>query len=165
VKTTAKKKTTRRRPKVAIKRVLVPLDGSQHALKALHYAVEFAQLHGARIDLVRVVEPTVYPAGSTIPQRHFDPDELSVKHARAQTKKVGDKNIPEGITWRNHTVLGNPYAEIVKLAAKLKTDLLFVTTHGYTGLQRFLLGSAAEKIIRHAPCPVMVVRDEENDFA
>lgn len=159
-----RKKTSRRRSKVAIKRILVPLDGSEHALKALHYAIEFAQLYGARIDTVKVVEPTVYPEGATIPQRHYDPDEVSLKMARTHSKRVVGQLIPEDVTWRNHVLLGNPYAEVVQLAEKLKTDLLVITTHGYTGLQRFLLGSAAEKIIRHAPCPVMVVRDEEHDF-
>jgi universal stress protein A len=162
----AGKKTSRsRRKAIAIKRILVPLDGSEHAVKALHYAIQFAQCYGARIDTVRIVEPTVYPDGSTIPQHRYNQDEVALKMAQTQSKKIAGKLIPEGVTWRNHVLKGNPYAEIVGLAAKQKTDLLLITTHGHTGLQRFLLGSAAEKIIRHAPCPVMVVRDEEHDFA
>jgi universal stress protein A len=54
--------------------------------------------------------------------------------------------------------VGSPATEIVAAAGDLKADMLCVSTHGRTGLAHFLLGSVAEKIIRHAPCPVLTVR-------
>jgi universal stress protein A len=164
-KTAARPKASVARGKpVAIKRILVPLDGSDHALKALHYAVHFAKLFGSRIDSLRVVEPRVYPNGLSIPQRSYNQDDLALKLARAQSREIGGRMIPDGIKWRNRVVSGNPYAEVVDYARKEKTDLLIITTHGHTGLKHFLLGSNAEKITRHAPCPVLVVRDREHDF-
>ncbi len=158
------KATTKRGKPAAIKRILVPLDGSDHALKALQYAVQFAKLFGSRIDTLRVVESTVYPNGLAMPQRSYNPDDLAMKLARARSREIGGRMIPDGIGWRNRVVSGNPYAEVVEYARREKIDLLIMTTHGHTGLKHFLLGSNAEKITRHAPCPVLVVRDTEHDF-
>jgi universal stress protein A len=60
--------------------------------------------------------------------------------------------------------LGTPYEEIVKVAKEMEVDLIIIATHGYTGLKHFLLGSTAERVVRLAPCPVLVVREEERDF-
>ncbi|HTD65875.1 MAG TPA: universal stress protein, partial [Candidatus Limnocylindria bacterium] len=60
---------------------------------------------------------------------------------------------------------GVPFHEIAQAAATLKIDLIVISTHGYTGLKHVLLGSTAERVVRHAPCPVLVVRKEERDFA
>lgn len=166
----AKKTATRpnvripRGKQVNVKRILVPLDGSDHALKALYYAVHLAKLLGARIDTLRVVEPTVYPEGLSVPQRNYDQDDVALKLAREHTREVGGRMIPDGIKWRNRVLNGNPYVEIVQYAKDEKIDLLILTTHGRTGLKHFLVGSNAEKITRHAPCPVLVVRDKEHDF-
>ncbi len=132
--------------KVSIKRILVPLDGSDHALKALYYAVHLGKLFNARIDTLRVVEPTVYPEGLSVPQRNYDQDDVVLKLARKQTQEIGSRMIPDGIRWRNRVISGNPYAEIVQYAKDEKTDLLILTTHGRTGLKHFLVGSNAEKI-------------------
>jgi nucleotide-binding universal stress UspA family protein len=60
--------------------------------------------------------------------------------------------------------LGTPYEEIVKVAKEREVDLIVIATYGYTGLKHFLLGSTAERVVRIAPCPVLVVRQEERDF-
>jgi len=54
--------------------------------------------------------------------------------------------------------------EIVRVAGEVEADLIIITTHGYTGLKHVLMGSTAELIVRHAPCPVLTVRDPEHDF-
>ena len=55
---------------------------------------------------------------------------------------------------------GNPYLEIVRLAEEESVDLIVLGTHGRTGLKHFLIGSVAEKVLRKAPCPVLVVREK-----
>ena len=57
--------------------------------------------------------------------------------------------------------IGNPAAEIVSVARLLKSDLIVISTHGRTGLKHLLLGSVAETVLRHAPCPVLIVRNRE----
>ena len=60
--------------------------------------------------------------------------------------------------------VGRAWQEVTELAKETNADLLVIATHGYTGLTHVLLGSVAEKIVRHAPCPVLTVRPEERDF-
>ena len=60
--------------------------------------------------------------------------------------------------------VGRPWHEVVSAVSELGVDLLVLTTHGRTGLPHMLMGSVAEKIVRHASCPVLVVRPEERDF-
>ena len=60
--------------------------------------------------------------------------------------------------------LGVPYEEIVDVAKELAVDLIVIATHGYTALKHFLLGSTTERVVRLAPCPVLVVREGERDF-
>jgi universal stress protein A len=59
---------------------------------------------------------------------------------------------------------GVPYEEIVNVATELAVDLVVIATHGYTALKHFLLGSTTERVVRLAPCPVLVVREQERDF-
>lgn len=153
-----------RRPKLKIKRILVPLDFSEHAEKALHYAVKFAEQFDARIDLVSVVEPVIYAEGMAFPAGAGNPDENSVQESGKALRELAEREIPDDLSWKALVRRGNPYAEIIDTARDQKTELLIITTHGRTGLTHFLIGSTAEKIVRHAPCPVLVVRDKEHDF-
>jgi nucleotide-binding universal stress UspA family protein len=67
-----------------------------------------------------------------------------------------------GVTAR--VVVGTPYDRIVEMAKSENADLIVIATHGYTGLKHFYMGSTAERVVRHAPCPVLVVREKERDF-
>jgi len=69
-----------------------------------------------------------------------------------------------GCKVRTVVCVGRAPWEIVRLAEAEAVDLIIITTHGYTGLRHVLLGSTAELIVRHAPCPVLTVRDPEHDF-
>lgn len=162
-------KSTRRPAKprssaLKIKRILVPLDFSEHSEKALHYATKFAEQFGARIDLVAVVEPVIYAEGMTIPAGMGNVDETTAKESGQALRRIAEREVPEGVNWAALVRRGAAYDEIVETARDRKTDLLIITTHGRTGLTHFLIGSTAEKIVRHAPCPVLVVRDKEHDF-
>ncbi len=170
----AKKKTVRRKSRAAVidlvpsvfklKKILVPLDFSDHSTKALKYAIKFAQQFGAHIDLLHVVEPAVYPEGMIIPPDMEDINTSLEKQAVKTLKKTASQTIPKGVAWSIAVRVGSPYSEIVELARKTETDLLIITTHGYTGLKHFVMGSTAERIVRHAPCPVLTVRDTEHEF-
>jgi len=60
--------------------------------------------------------------------------------------------------------MGDPAIGIIAVAKELKIDLIILSTHGRTGLERVLLGSTAEKVVRHAGCPVLIVREHEHEF-
>lgn len=166
-----KRSTKRPPPKVAarprkltafqLQRILVPLDFSEDSLKALRYALRFAEQFGARITLVHVVEPMIYP-----PDAGFIPLDQTqmVKASKRRMAALAREAVPAKQLERTAVVFGNPAHEIASLARRRKFDLIVLSTHGYTGLQHVLLGSTAERVVRHAPCPVLVVRQNEKDF-
>ena len=157
--------TVESRPKVInLHRILVPIDFSDHSRKALDYAIKFAQQFDSEIELVNVVTPVIYAEGMVLPAAMENLDQVTEEHAMSELKKLAASDAVKGLTVKTRVLLGNPYDEIVTHAKKEETDLLLITTHGRTGLQHFLLGSTAEKILRHAPCPVLVVRDKEHEF-
>jgi nucleotide-binding universal stress UspA family protein len=69
-----------------------------------------------------------------------------------------------GLTVKANVRSGTPYYEIVRAAEETNTDLIVLSTHGRTGLAHVFIGSNAERVVRHAPCPVLVVRQREHDF-
>jgi universal stress protein A len=149
---------------VNLKKILVPLDFSNHSRKALNYAVKLAGQFGSEVTVVNVVAPVIYAEGMVLPAAMENLDRVSEEHARSELDKVAEDVRSHQVTCDTHVLLGHPSDEIVNFAKKQETDLLLITTHGRTGLQHFLLGSTAERILRHAPCPVMVVRDQEHEF-
>jgi len=147
-----------------IGRILVPMDFSEHSRKALRYARPFAEQFGAQLTLLHVIEPVVLPTDfGYVPSTPVDLDEQRMQDARKQLSGIAGElgaTVPVNFIVR----LGRSWKEIVETARNNHMDLLIIATHGYTGLKYALLGSVAEKIIRHAPCPVLVVRAEEHDF-
>ncbi len=147
-----------------IGRILVPMDFSEHSRKALRYARPFAEQFGAQLTLLHVIEPVVLPTDfGYVPATPVDLDEQRMQDARKQLSGIAGElgaTVPVDFIVR----LGRSWKEIVETAKNKHMDLLIIATHGYTGLKYALLGSVAEKIIRHAPCPVLVVRAEEHDF-
>jgi nucleotide-binding universal stress UspA family protein len=69
-----------------------------------------------------------------------------------------------GLKVENVIRIGNPYREIVAAAKEMPADLIILSTHGHTGFSRMFMGSTAERVVRHASCPVLVVRENEHEF-
>lgn len=142
--------------------ILVPLDMSETSLKALRYAVTFARQFGAKLTLIHVVELAAYSPELPYPLP-IPPHQTS--EVKKEFKKMCEAHLPSDVQTR--LVVRHDFAldAVVAEARKTKADLIIVSTHGRTGLKRAFLGSVAEKIVRHAPCPVLVVREKEHDFA
>ena len=148
-----------------IGRILVPIDFSEPSRKALHYAKVFAQQFDASVTLMHAVEPLSYPPDfAVVPLLPPDIEEARSRELAVQLKELADA-VGGGVKTEAVVRSGRAWQEIVEYAKSGDFDLIVVSTHGYTGLKHALLGSVAEKIVRHAPCPVLVVRDEEHDFA
>ena len=148
---------------LAIKSILVPTDFSAPTRVALRQAVALAKTFGAKLTLLHVVEPV----GPT-PDFAYNPmimqDEKLLKATRHHLDQlVVREGIAASSVERKLVVEGVPFHEIARTAASLKVDLIVVATHGYTGFAHVILGSTAERIVRHASCPVLVVRGEEAD--
>ncbi len=148
---------------ITLKSILVPVDFSECSEKALLYARGFAKQFGARIVLLHVVELSYSYADMAI----FDYSSLekdlrqgAETRLRSLAKGVEKDGTPTTVEIR----LGRPARAVAEIAKELATDLIVISTHGYTGLKHALLGSNAETIVRHAPCPVLVVRPQEHEF-
>ena len=146
-----------------IKRILVPVDFSVHSIKALETALSLAQTFDADITLVHIVEQIIYPGDWMYPPIAMT-DFASEQREQISAKL---KALAKDSNARTHEVvrLGRAWQEVVEVAKERKADLIVLATHGYTGLRHVLLGSVAEKILRHAPCPVLSIRAEEEDFS
>lgn len=148
-------------PVPEIRRILVPLDFSAHAMNALRYATGFARQSNATLIFVHVTEPVVYPSDfgyAPLPPNALE--ENFQRDARERLEAVAGEQIAAGLKAQVVMRVGKPYYEIAEAARELEADLIVITTHGYAGLTHVLLGSTAERVVRHAPCPVLVVREQ-----
>jgi len=162
----AKKQAHDKKPaRIDLNRILVPIDFSGYSRKALQYAIPFARQFKASVDLIYVVEPTVYPADFSFGQVGFPAieDELR-KRGAEELDELLQKEIRRRVPARRAIRTGKAFYEIIQYAREEKMDLIIIATHGHTGIEHALFGSTAEKVVRKAPCPVLVVRTDEREF-
>ena len=136
-----------------IAHILVPVDFSEPSELALSRACTLASIHNAGITLCHVGEPLN-------PDLVFDTSllEREIIERAQQSLKTMVVRYGAGIKLKTEMRFGNPVETIVEAAQKLKADLIVIGTHGYTGVKHLLLGSVAERVTRHATCPVLIVR-------
>jgi universal stress protein A len=147
-----------------LKNILVPIDFSDCSRKALDYALPLAKQHGAGVTLLYVSPNPPYGGGEY--------GVIDVTLIEAEMRATGEKkltayaeNEARGTVPLETIVRSSaPAVEIVQLAKSWPADLIVISTHGNTGLKHVLLGSVAEHVVRHAPCPVLVVREHEHEF-
>lgn len=145
--------------------ILVPLDLSARALRALRYGRAFARQFGSALHLLHVTEPLAYPTDlGYAPVVSGELETELQEGSRERLAGVVNELRQSGFTVEGKLRVGRPHTEIAAAAADLGVDLVVVTTHGFTGLKHVLLGSVAERVVRHAPCPVLVVREQEQEF-
>ncbi|MEM1268645.1 MAG: universal stress protein [Bacteroidota bacterium] len=144
----------------APKRILVPLDFSAHARKALAHARELRDNRRAELNLLHIVQHMPAYGVIDVPP---EPPDLAEKRENAALKgmreiaaEILDPN--DDPTFHVLAVHGNPAIRILEAAKDLDADLIVMASHGRTGIRRFVLGSVAEKIVQLAPCPVFTVK-------
>ena len=147
-----------------IRSILVPVDFSPESEKALAYALPFARQFGAKLTVLHVVEPTATPDFLTSFPLVIDNDKLMADCKKHLERVVKDLAIEPKFMETTLVRYGRAFHEITQAARSLKTDLIIISTHGYSGLKHTLLGSTAERVVQHAPCPVLVVRPREREF-
>jgi nucleotide-binding universal stress UspA family protein len=140
------------------KKLLVPVDFSEPSRAALLAASQMCADTGAQMVLVHVWQPNVYAYTAPVFPVSFAEDYL--RDAREKLAGWQQEAHRAGARLVSTEVLtGTPWHELVELLRKDEAiDLVVMGTHGHSGLKHVLLGSVAEKVVRHAPCPVLVYR-------
>ena len=137
----------------------MPVDFSEASKYALNYAVSFATPFSSDLILLYVVEPAIYPADLgygqvTLPNIEHELAERGKNELNMLVKtRVGDT-----LKCRTMVRIGKPSQEILLAAREEKIDLIVIATHGQTGVEHLIFGSTTEKVVKKAPCPVLLVR-------
>jgi nucleotide-binding universal stress UspA family protein len=134
---------------IRIRNILYPTDFSPYSNQAYFHAVALAESHGASLTIL-----FVYPGGFGAPETAGEGEDRSYWEEQLQQIRPVNEHIAT-----HHVVLeGDPASEIVDYARDAGIDLIVMGTHGRSGLERLLMGSVAEKVMREAPCSVLVVK-------
>jgi universal stress protein A len=147
-----------------IRKILVPVDFSEPSHAALNYAAELAQSFAASVDVLHVWEaPSFLPARGLMLEGVADQSLIELaksasEHALEQFVSEASKR---GVrVHQARSELGMPLQTIVDVADEGGYDLIVIGTHGRTGISHALMGSVAERVVRHARCPVLSVRSK-----
>ena len=161
IKTSKKSGKTRRkivmptmRPK--FQKILAPTDFSEQSVAGVRYAMNLRLKLGSALILFHVVEPTP-PMGGMESVALAQSDSEVAAWALKELAKLAHRESGDDKQVTNLVRIGKPFHEITTEAGENQADLIVIATHGYTGVEHLLLGSTAERVVRHAPCPVLTV--------
>jgi nucleotide-binding universal stress UspA family protein len=152
---------------IQLKRILVPTDFSDHSERAAKYALELARRF--QVEEVHCLHVSDIPADLLATSAYYmtGPSEQFIEQVRQEARKNLEQFIAKnlaGVPVKSAFLEGRAFVEIVRYARDNQIDLMVIATHGRTGVKHALFGSVAEKVIRKAPCPVLVVKREEREF-
>ena len=148
-----------------MRRILVPVDFSERARKAIQLALPLARHYGARITLLSVLPNKGCPADYGYgPVSQASCDEALVRGATARLKAFARRHLSRRFQGEVLVRQGVPFDEITRTAGEIRSDFIIMTTRGGSGRQEVWLDSTAERVVRHAPCPVPVVRERQHEF-
>lgn len=144
----------------SFKKILIPTDGSEANTEAVKKGLSLARLLGAKAKVLFVVDTSSFI--------DLPPDEM-VTNVTNYMKNKGEKVLDDieeladeyGVNIERSVKKGHP-AEIIVQDSN-ESDIIVIGTHGRSGISRLLLGSTAEKVIRHSECPVMVIKIKEEE--
>jgi universal stress protein A len=147
---------------ISLKKILVPVDFSEASNSAVKYALRISGITHSKLMFLNVLEPETPVTVDNVPYGCLEElKENAEENLRALTRASHESGITKTTSL---TRCGLPAHEIVEEAKESDVDLIVIATHGYTGWKHFCIGSTAEKVVRAAPCPVLVVREKENEF-
>lgn len=142
--------------------ILIPTDGSEPARSAARRGIELARIHDAELHVLYVAEPVPLGRFTTGPEpaaaEHSEIVEQQREEGQAAIDEIVELAMEAGIETVEGIEFGSPHEEVISYAEDEGIDAIVMGTHGRSGVDRFLLGSVAEKVVRKSPIPVMTVR-------
>jgi nucleotide-binding universal stress UspA family protein len=146
---------------VTAQHFLVPTDFSPYADQALAEAIDLAHAVDAQITLLHVLQLMPLTVGDVPPEYFSDYLEAIEIEAQRHMQASLNRIYQAGLQADSAITQGIPFQAIVEMAGEKKADLIIMGTQGRTGLPHLLIGSVAEKVVRLAPCPVLVARQKQ----
>jgi len=142
------------------KKILIATDGSEYTKNSIDYGIDLAKNTQAKLHVIYVIDTAAF-ASIPMDAAWESMYELLKQEGDEATRYVAEKAEAEGLEVEKLTVEGHPAEEIIKYAEKNSMNLIVMGTLGKSGLDRFLLGSVAEKVVRASKIPVLVVRGKK----
>jgi len=152
---------------IKLDRILVPTDFSEHAGTALEYLKALAERFGSELHLLYVMQDVVAAVPAASGLLFASAGDFIVEHRRdaeKAMKKLVDTHALAGKRLVAEIRGGQPFLEIVRYAPEKDIDLVVIATHGRSALAHMLIGSVAERVVRHSSCPVLTVRPKGHQF-
>jgi nucleotide-binding universal stress UspA family protein len=145
------------------KRILVPLDGSALSEEAMEPAIGLAETYAATLWLLRVTPPSDLFADSIeLQQLKFELAEKMQREAESYLNHIGARYANDKVSIKTETVMGSPGDAIIERAAQHDIDLIVMSSHGRSGISRWMYGSVAEKVLRGTRCATLIIRSDRN---
>ncbi len=141
--------------------VVIATDGSDNTQRAISYGIEIAKLSRATVYALHVVDTSSFSQSWTAGREAMY--EILRKDGQKATSKIKEYGEASGVEVIEVLLEGHPSNEIIDFAENNNIDLIVMGTLGKTGLDRFLMGSVTEKVVRHSKAPVLVVRGESSE--
>lgn len=143
-----------------LKQILIATDGSETSMRAADMALSIGKRAGARVSAVYVIDVhrlAQLPGYATMPGIKDRLMELMIKEGEEALGEIGDMARDAGVAYEGFTRQGDPGEELLKLCLEKGFDLIVLGSIGKSGIQKLLLGSVAERVVRHANIPVLVI--------
>lgn len=140
-----------------IKKILIPIDGSDYSTRAAELGISVAKLVGAQVMVVYVIDTVVLDQIAKVSAREDVERELKQDGERYINYVLGLAE-KQNVKVASLLAKGRPFEQVVHLAKGLGMDLIVMGTYGRRGAERILIGSVAERVIEYASCPVLVVK-------
>jgi len=151
---------------LTFKRILVPIDFSEHSKKTVSCAMSLASRDNAMVQLLhvfRISDYVVTPFARRKQQTAQVKSQIDAaeQEARESLAAFEQQFLNRGIKVEAYLRVGYPFDEIVAMADHFNVDLIVIGSHGCSAMTRLLVGSTAERVVEHAPCPVLVVKERQ----
>jgi universal stress protein A len=148
-----------------VKKILAPIDFSVHSMEAMRGAMELAKDIGAEVHLVHVIAPhhsfIPLPLESNAEQsREIARESAMIEQAEEELARIKKDDFGNSKKVFTFAVVGHPVQKLVEYAKEQAIDLIVMSTHGRTGAEHFVIGSVTEKLVRNAPCAILVMRSK-----
>src|SRR5260370_9338183 len=149
---------------LTVKRILVPIDFSEHSKKTVSCAMNLASRDNAMVKVLHVFQISDYVA-TPFARRNQQADQVksqidaAEQEARESLAAFEQQFLNRGIKVEAYIRVGYPFDEIVAMADHFNVDLIVIGSHGCSGITRFLVGSTPERVVEPAPCPFLVVKE------